>query len=104
MIVSPAEPFAPRHLWAGRRLVELSVVRAQRHPTAVIAATGFAASVLTVLAGGRAGTVRIAIPLTTWFGTLSHSSYRPGGSPVPGLLLLTGIVGLVLLWLSLARR
>jgi len=65
---------------------------------------GFAASALTVLTGGRTGTVPGAVPLTTWFGILSPGGYRPGGSPVSGLLLLAGIFSLVLLWLSLALR
>jgi hypothetical protein len=78
--------------------------RTRQHPTAAIAAAGFAASTLIVVAGGLAGTVRVAIPLTTWFGTLARSSYGPGRSPVPGLLLLTGIFSLVLLWLGLVRR
>jgi hypothetical protein len=99
------EPLTHRQMWAdGGRVAATVLGRTRQHPTAAIAAAGFAASTLTVLAGGRAGTVRIAIPLTTWFGTLSHTGYRPGGSPLPGLLLLTGIFSLVLLWLGLVRR
>jgi hypothetical protein len=105
MVVSPAEPRAPRQVWAGRRrLPELLITQARRHPTTVVAGAGFAASTLTVLAGGRVGTVRTTIPLTTWFGIASPSGYRPGGSAVPGLLLLAGIFTLVLLWVSVARR
>lgn len=77
--------------------------RVWRHPTAWYAAAGFAASVLTVVAGGRVGTVRVTIPLTTWFGLLSNSGYRKGGSMVPGLLMMAGIAGLVMLWLVLVR-
>jgi len=38
------------------------------HRTAAVAAAGFLASSLIVVAGGRAGTVRVTIPLTSWFG------------------------------------
>ena len=80
-----------------------TVVRALRHPTAWFAAAGFVASALIVVAGGRVGTVQVNIPLTTWFGLLSRSGYRPGESLVPGMLLMAGIAGLVLLWLALVR-
>ena len=88
----------------GRQLAAAVLWRTRQHPTAAVAVAGFAASALTVIAGGRTGTVPGAVPLTTWFGILSPGGYRPGGSPVPGLLLLAGIFSLVLLWLSLALR
>src|SRR5262249_50324946 len=53
--------------------------------------------------GGRVGTVQVNIPLTNWFGLLSRSGYRPGESLVPGMLLMAGIAGLVLLWIALVR-
>jgi hypothetical protein len=81
----------------------VALARAVRHPTAWFGAAGFAASVLIVVAGGRVGTVQVNIPLTTWFGLLSRSGYRPGESLVPGMLLMAGIAGLVLLWLALVR-
>jgi hypothetical protein len=79
------------------------LVRVLRHPTAWFAVTGFIASVVIVVAGGRVGTVRVNIPLTTWFGLLARSGYRPGESLVPGVLLMAGIASLVLLWLLLVR-
>jgi hypothetical protein len=98
---APAEATLP----AADRSVAASgaFVRAVRHPTAWFAAAGFAASALTVVAGGRVGTIQINIPLTTWFGLLSRNGYRPGESLVPGTLLMAGIAGLVLLWLVLVR-
>ncbi|HEY3716184.1 MAG TPA: polyprenol phosphomannose-dependent alpha 1,6 mannosyltransferase MptB [Jatrophihabitantaceae bacterium] len=85
-----------------RRAAVLAGVGGQT--TAAYAAAGFAASTLIVLAGGHVGTARFTTPLTDWFGLLSRSGYRPGGSPAPGLLLVAGIAVLVLLWLRLARR
>jgi hypothetical protein len=79
------------------------LVRVLRHPTAWFAAAGFTASLLTVVAGGRVGTVQVNIPLTTWFGLLSRNAYRPGQSLVPGTLLMAGIAGLVVLWIVLVR-
>lgn len=80
-----------------------TVGRSVRYSTAWFAAAGFAASALTVVAGGHVGTVRVNIPLSTWFGLLSRNGYRPGESVVPGLLLMAGIAGLVVLWLLLVR-
>jgi len=76
----------------------------RRSPTVGYALAGFAVSTLTVLAGGRTGAVRVTTPLSTWFGVLSRHGYGPGASPVPGLLLMAGLIGLALLWLSLVRR
>ena len=102
MTTQPAEPVLPRQVRGrGRPLL----APARRHPTVVlVAAAGCAASVLTVLAGGRTGTVRVSIPLSTWFGLASSAGYGPGGSQVPGLLLVTGIFILVMVWLALVRR
>ena len=72
--------------------------------TLVYALAGLTASTLVVLGGGRIGPVRSATALTSWFGVLSRDSYQPGDSPVPGLLLVAGLFGLVLLWVPLVRR
>lgn len=72
--------------------------------TLVYALAGMAASTVVVVAGGRVGPVRSATVLTRWFGVLSGESFRPGDSPLPGLALVAGLLGLVLLWLSLVRR
>jgi hypothetical protein len=80
------------------------VARFGWHPTAGYALAGFAAATLAVIAGGRTGTVRVTIPLTSWFGLLSEGGYRPGGSVVPGSLLVAGVFALVLLWLALVGR
>lgn len=76
---------------------------AVRHSTLRYAGAGFAASLLIVVAGGHIGTVRVTIPLTTWFGLLSPVGYRPGASMVPGFVLIAAIIGLVLLWLKLVQ-
>jgi hypothetical protein len=91
----------PIHTEPVRRL-HTELVR--RRPTLGYALAGCAAGTLTVLAGGRIGTVRVTTPLTTWFGLLTRSGYGPGASPVPGLLLMAGLITLALLWLQLVRR
>jgi hypothetical protein len=63
------------------------------------AAAGFLASALAVVAGGQAGVVGTTTPLTSWFGLLSSTGYRPGHSWLAALLLFLGIAALVLLWL-----
>ncbi len=65
-----------------------------------VAAAGLLAACLTVVAGGRDGTVGTTIPLTNWLGLLSPHGYRPGDSWLPGVLLFLGIAALVLLWLG----
>ena len=102
MTTQPAEPVLPQRIPGAQGQPLLALAR--RHLTVLVAAAGCAASTLTVLAGGRTGTVRVSIPLTTWFGLASSSGYGPGGSPVPGLLLVTGIFILVMVWLALVRR
>lgn len=72
------------------------------HRTAAVAAAGFLASSLIVVAGGRAGTVRVTIPLTSWFGLLTRGGYQHGESLVPGVLLITSIGALALLWIWVA--
>ena len=104
MIRLPRAPLTTSAESDERHLAAVLLRRTRQHPTAVVAAAGFAASALTVLSGGRSATVPGAIPLTTWFGILSSGGYRPGGDPMRGLLLLAGIFGLVLLWLSVVLR
>lgn len=77
---------------------------AGRRPTVGYAVAGFAAGTLTMLAGGRTGTVRLTTPLSTWFGLLTRRGYGPGASPVPGVLLMAGLIVLAGLWLHLVRR
>ncbi len=82
----------------------LAVVRStmRRHPTAALGAGGFTAATLTVVAGGQIGAPRSVIPLTSWLGLLSRNGASTG-SFLPGTLMLTGIVGLLLLWLVALR-
>lgn len=72
------------------------------HPHAALAVAGFVAGSVTVVAGGRIGTVRTTIPLTNWLGLLSVNGVRPGFL-LPGSLQLLGIMALVGLW-ALAVR
>src|SRR5262249_23426159 len=81
-----------------------SRITSDTRSTLAYALAGMAASTVVVVAGGRVGPVRSATVLTHWFGLLSGESYRPGDSPLPGLALVAGLLGLVLLWLSLVRR
>src|SRR5439155_24014875 len=71
-------------------------------PALSLGIAGFAAATLTVVAGGRVGTVKSVIPLTTWLGLLAPNGHR-SGDYLPGTLMLVGIVALVLLWLLAIR-
>jgi hypothetical protein len=68
-----------------------------------LAVGGFSAASVAVVTGGQAGTVGTTVPITTWFGLLSPTGYRPGHSWLAGLLLFLGIAALVLLWLAALR-
>jgi hypothetical protein len=71
-------------------------------PAVSLAVAGFAAGALVVVAGGRLGTSRTVIPLTSWLGLMSVRR-RDDGGVVPGTLMLCGIVALILLWLVAIR-
>jgi hypothetical protein len=71
-------------------------------PAVALAIGGFAASTLTVVAGGHIGTVRTVIPLTSWLGLLSATGSAKGDN-LPGAVMLVGIVSLVALWLVAIR-
>jgi hypothetical protein len=73
------------------------------HPAASLAAAGFAAGWLTVISGGRVGTVRTVIPLTSWLGMLPRTT-GPHGDWAPAVIMLAGIATLVVLWLAAIRR
>ncbi|MDT4938048.1 MAG: hypothetical protein QOG80_1719 [Pseudonocardiales bacterium] len=72
------------------------------HPTISLATAGFLAGWLTVIAGGRVGTVRSVIPLTDWLGLTSLKG-RASNDYLPGAIMLLGIVVLVLLWMLAIR-
>ncbi|PZS19307.1 MAG: hypothetical protein DLM57_04340 [Pseudonocardiales bacterium] len=88
-----------RTVW---RALLLARDRVRASPAAPLAIVGFAAATLTVVAGGRVGTVKSVIPLTDWMGLLSVQGRRPGDY-LPGSLMLTGIVALVVLWIIAVR-
>src|SRR5437773_2551986 len=67
--VSDASPFRT-HPTGLTALTAKAIARFGWHPTIGYALAGFAAATLTVVAGGRTGTVRVTIPLTSWFGLL----------------------------------
>lgn len=71
-------------------------------PATTLGVGGFLAASLTVLAGGRVGTVRSVIPLTDWLGLLARNGHR-SGDYLPGSLTVAGIVVLLLLWLVAIR-
>lgn len=73
------------------------------HPAAAFGAAGFVAALITVIAGGRVGTVRTVIPLSTWLGLLPRSTHA-GPGLVPAVIMLLGAVSLVVLWLFVLRR
>lgn len=69
-----------------------------------MAAAGFLAGWVAVVAGGQDGTVDTTIPLSTWLGMLSATGYRPGHSWLAGFTLFLAIAALVLLWLAVLHR
>jgi hypothetical protein len=79
--------------------VEVSLISQLRPRPAVLAAAGFAAATVTVIAGGRVGPVLGSATLTRWFGLLSGSPARVDGRLLPGLLQALGIGALVIVWL-----
>jgi hypothetical protein len=83
----------------GLHLVQRGVLA---RPAVSLAVAGFAAGTLVVAAGGRLGTSRTVIPLTSWLGLMSVRR-RDDGDTVPGILMLCGIVALLLLWLVAVR-
>ncbi len=72
-----------------------------RRPSVWLAAGGFVAACLIVVAGGRIGTVKSVIPLTSWFGLLSRNGVASDSAPA--VLMLLGTAGLVLLWVGAVR-
>jgi alpha-1,6-mannosyltransferase len=72
------------------------------HPSVTLGAAGFVAGWVTVIAGGRVGTVKSVIPLTSWFGLLSRNGHRKGDY-LAGSVMVAGIVILLLLWLVAIR-
>lgn len=71
-------------------------------PSVALAIAGFTAASLTVVAGGRVGTVKAVIPLTNWMGLLAVQGRR-AGDYLPGTLMLAGILVLVVLWIVAIR-
>src|SRR5438445_11125944 len=71
-------------------------------PSISLAIAGFLAASLTVVAGGRVGTVKSVIPLTTWLGLMPAKPHQVGDY-LPSALMLVGIAVLVLLWLIAVR-
>jgi hypothetical protein len=69
-----------------------------------IAAAGFLAGSVAVVAGGQDGAVGTTTPLSTWLGLQSPTGYRPGHSWLAGLLLFLSIAALVFSWLAALRR
>lgn len=87
-----------------RQLPRPAITELARRPVLGFALAGFAATSLIVIGGGRVGTVTVTIPLSTWFGLWTQGGYRPGQSPVPGLMLVGAVAGLGALWISLVRN
>ncbi len=86
----------------GLRGLQLAQRGVMARPAVSMAVAGFAAGALVVVAGGRLGTSRTVIPLTSWLGLMSVRR-RDDGGVVPGTLMLCGIVALLLLWLVAIR-
>jgi hypothetical protein len=75
---------------------------AKARPSISLALGGFLASCLIVVAGGRIGTVKSVIPLSSWFGLMAANGIA-NGHYWPGTIMLTGVVLLVVLWLVAVR-
>jgi len=84
------------------RALRFALQQVRTHPATALAAAGCVAATVTVVAGGRVGTVNTAIPLTDWMGLLSIQG-RSHGQYLPGALMLAGIVALIVLWLVAIR-
>ncbi|HEX3335172.1 MAG TPA: hypothetical protein VHS54_01845 [Jatrophihabitans sp.] len=75
-------------------------------PMLAFAILGFAVSCVVVVAGGQAGAVAAARPLTSWL-QLQDQHGLPTGHPAPGAIMFAAIVALVALWIvvvELVRR
>ena len=79
--------------------IEVSLIRQVRPRPAALAAAGFVAATLTVVAGGRVGPVLGSARLTSWFGLMAGSPARVDGRVLPGALQAFGIGALVIVWL-----
>lgn len=86
---------------AERALRGLDVARKAvlARPLPWLAAAGFLAGAVVVVAGGRIGASPAALPINAWLGLLPHAGYRVVGV-LPGLIMLAGIVALALAWLA----
>ena len=84
------------------RIVTAVRATVRRHPSAALAIGGFIAASLTVVAGGRVGTVKSVIPLTNWLGLMPKSPHQVGDY-IPSVVMLFGIAVLVALWLVAIR-
>lgn len=67
--------------------------------TVVLGLTGLLATVVIVLAGGQIGPVVNSRALTNWWGLLNVESVDPQLRPLPGLLLMVGVLLLIGTWL-----
>jgi hypothetical protein len=85
---------------AERALHGLDLARRQiiRHPVVSLAAGGFIASTVVMVAGGQIGASAAATPMTHWFGLLPDNG--PRGDAAAGAVMFAGIVVLLLLWIT----
>jgi hypothetical protein len=85
---------------AEKALHGLDVARRQvrDRPVLSLSAAGFLVSSLVVVAGGEVGAARATRPIVNWLGLQDRHGGR-SADPVPGTLMLVGIVALLVLWL-----
>ncbi|SDI84191.1 alpha-1,6-mannosyltransferase [Frankineae bacterium MT45] len=74
-----------------------------RSPQVWLTLSGFLASAVVVVGGGRVGPVTGATFPSSWLGVLARNHVRPNLTPFPGLLLVCGIAMLVAVWLVTLR-
>ena len=77
-----------------------------RRPATPLAAVGFAAAAVVVVAGGRLGATADALPMTRWLDLLAPAGYDVTDD-VPGAAMVLGIGALLTVWaatLFLSRR
>jgi len=71
-----------------------------RRPVPLFALGGFLAAAVVVVAGGRLGAARDALPMTRWLDLLAPAGYHVSDN-IPAIVLVLGIGALIALWVGL---
>jgi len=71
-----------------------------RRPVPLFALGGLLAAAVIVVAGGRLGAARDALPMTRWLDLLAPAGYHVGDN-IPAIVVVLGIGALIALWVGL---